>query len=92
VTLEDPEKAWEAIKEINSIEVSDREWQEHINSVIGCGPLEELVALNSKKLLESILIEAAQNEKLRTQLSMIYETAINNEIWLAIQNVIRNKK
>ena len=63
MTVDDPEKAWEIIKEINLIEVSGSEWQDHINAVVGCGPLENLVALHSNKLLGAILLEAMQNKK-----------------------------
>lgn len=86
----EPEKAWGIIKEINSMEFPESEWEEHINSVIGCGPLEEIIALNSKTLLKPILLEAKGSIKLRAQLSMIYETSVNNEIWSEIQNAIKS--
>jgi hypothetical protein len=88
IAQSEPIRAWKIIKEINSIQIDDRDWEKHINAIVGCGPLEDIIALHADLALEYILIEAKENTKLKEQLSVIYESSIPKRAWERIQNAI----
>ena len=88
ITQTDSKKAWAIIKEINSTKISGHEWQEFVDSNLGCGPLEEIISLDSGVLMDVILNEAKKSERLRNQLSMIYESSIDKAKWDKIQNAL----
>ena len=91
LVITDPKKAWEIINRINEIEIQDKAWEDHVNSVLGCGPIEGLLALHPQEFTSLILNEARNSQRLCEQLSVIYESSIDKDIWLKIQKVIEKK-
>jgi hypothetical protein len=56
---------------------------------MGCGALEDLIALHGEKMLPVILAAATANSILRFELSAIYETSVSPDAWKRIQAVLK---
>jgi hypothetical protein len=92
LAIDDPERTWKIIQMINKTPVADGQWRSAMLAVVGCGPLEEIIALHPDTILPQILAAAEKDEILRTELSVIYESSFKPEIWARIQDAIGRKK
>jgi hypothetical protein len=75
----DPERAWGVIKLVCQLPVNNSAWQATVDGALGCGPLENIIALFPDKVLDSILTEAKVNNRLRKQLNVIYDSDLPKE-------------
>jgi hypothetical protein len=88
LAIDDPLRAWKIIGMINATPVGDPMKQEMLYAVIGCGPLEEVIALHTDVMLPKILEAARSSHPVRAQLSEINEDAVSPEIWAEIQAIL----
>lgn len=84
----DPDHAWTVIQRINATPIHDDAWRQLVQGCLGCGPIEELIAVHETRMLPVILQAAASDPILREELSTIYESSINPAAWKQIQAVL----
>jgi hypothetical protein len=88
LAIDNPERVWKIIQMINASPVVNDPWRRALLAIVGCGPLEEIIALHGDKILPQILEVAKKDEVLRIELSTIYESSLRPEIWAQIQRII----
>jgi hypothetical protein len=86
-----PARAWHEIQRINSIPIADEVWKSFVRAALGCGALEELIVLHERVMLPVVLIAAASDPTLRDELSVIYESSVNERIWSQIRSVLAER-
>lgn len=88
---EDPLRMWDIILQINAVPVADKNWQKILHALIGCGELETIIALHPDVVLPKILATAATDATVRAELSTIYESSLDPDVWAEIQTVVQLK-
>ena len=91
LAIDQPERAWNIIKIINTIPIEDEAWREFVHGMLGCGALEELVALHEESMLPVITEAAKSDPVLRSELTTIYESSISPNAWSQIRVVLGRK-
>lgn len=88
LAAEDPLRAWKIIRAINGITIANAERRLLLQAMIGCGPMEEMIALHTDLMLPKILRAAADDAAVRAELSEIAQEAVGPQIWIEIQAVL----
>jgi hypothetical protein len=66
MTTHDPSAAWELVKRLVAMSTSDTEL-----SLVGSGPMEELLVRHPLAYVECVIAEACQNERFRRALDFV---------------------
>jgi hypothetical protein len=85
----DPERTWKIIQIINAHPIYNPAWQALVDGALATGPLENILALYSRDVLDMILTKAKTCIRLRHQLGMIYESSLPSSIWKKIAEVLK---
>jgi hypothetical protein len=78
-----PQTALEVIVQITSLDPPDE-----VLAYVGAAPLETLLALHGKGMIEKIEKEAKQNPHLRTCLAGVWKSTISDEVWERVRKVV----
>lgn len=89
IVIDQPERAWTIIRRINEVSIDSPESRNMIQATVGCGPLEDLIALHEKAMLSQILAAAETDQVLRRELEAIYASSISAGAFAAIQACVR---
>ena len=92
LSKQDSAQTWDIIQRINSIDIPDPTWHLFVDGAVGCGPLENILAIYPDEILDAVLAEAKGNQRLRTQLDVIYESSLPGCTWQKIQAVLNPEK
>jgi hypothetical protein len=83
----DPDRAWIVIQRVNATPIQDG-WSESVHAVLGCGPIEELIAVHETQMLPVILQAAISDPILRKELSTIYESSVSPAAWKRMRAIL----
>ena len=75
-----PEVAWEAIRHIATIELTDDQ-----KALLAAGPIETLLAWHGEMFIERVEKEAAANPRFRYLLGGVWQNRMSMEVWNRVQ-------
>lgn len=77
--INSPEDCWAAIQIIARLELGER-----IKGIVSAGPLEELIEVHGRLVIDRIEAEAESNAKFKELLQGVWEVT-NSEVWRRVQ-------
>lgn len=91
LAVDDPLRTWKIVQRINAIPIEDETWASSVHSSLGCGALEDLIALHEGTML-TVIVEAATGDALlKRELSTIYPTSISSRAWATIRGLLEGE-
>lgn len=88
LAIDDPRRTWKIIQQINAIPIEDEAWSSSVHSSVGCGALEDLIALHEGTMLPVILDAAKDDALLQRELSTIYQASVSLSAWTKISGLL----
>ena len=92
LAIDQPERAWRFIGLINATHIEGEVWRGSVHAALGCGALEELIALHEDEMLPIILRAAGKDPVIRTELATIYATSISPSASAQIRAVLAQQR
>lgn len=83
LSLRSPKECWEVVLDI--VSATDDEW---VLTILGAGPIEDMLSSNPEETIAMIERDAPQNSKLRYALANVWQSDTPDDVWNRLQAII----